>query len=90
MDEYHNDFKPDALPDESWKDQDITVPLRSVLGLYESVTAANGVVDQLRDECGSLRHQLTRERNEAARLRGEVGELTAIIDRLTANDERGE
>jgi hypothetical protein len=44
----------------------------------------------MRDENGSLRHQLTCERNENARLRDEVRELTAIIDRLTAKTEGGE
>lgn len=86
MVEYVNDF----APDEAWKDQDITVPLRSVLGLHEQLPTLNGIIDQLRDENGSLRHQLTCERNENARLRDEVRELTAIIDRLTADDERGE
>jgi hypothetical protein len=86
MGDYHNDFKPD----EAWKDQDITVPLRVELGHYETIATLNGIIDGLRDECGELRHQLTSERNEAARLRDEARELTAIIDRLTANDERGE
>ena len=86
MGEYHNDF----ANDEAWKNQDITVPLRSVLGHCETIATLNGIIDQLRDENGSLRHQLTCERNEAARLRDEARELTAIIGRLTANDERGE
>ena len=86
MGEYHNDF----APDDAWKDQDISVPLRSILGLHEQLPTLNGIIDQLREECGSLRHQLTLERNENAGLRDEVRELTAIIDRLTANDERGE
>jgi hypothetical protein len=86
MAEYHNDF----AQDEAWKDQDITVPLRSVLQHHETIATLNGIIDQLRDENGSLRHQLTCERNEAARLRGEVGELTAIIDRLTAKVGGGE
>jgi hypothetical protein len=86
MGEYHNDF----APDEAWKDQDITVPLRSVLGHCESIATLNGIIDQLRDENGSLRHQLTLERNENAGLRDEVRELTAIIDRLTAKTEGGE
>lgn len=84
MGDYHNDFKPD----EAWKDQGITIPLRVELGHYETIATLNGIIDNMRDENGSLRHQLTCERNEAARLRGEVGELTAIIDKLT-NGEGG-
>lgn len=84
--EYVNDF---AL-DEAWKDQDISVPLRSILGLHEQLPTLHGIIDQLRDECGSLRHQLTCERNENAGLRDEVRELTAIIDRITAKTEGGE
>ena len=83
--EYVNDF----ANDEAWKDQDISVPLRSVLGLHEQLPTLHGIIDQLRDENGSLRHQLTCERNENARLRDEVRELTAIIDRLTAKTEGG-
>jgi hypothetical protein len=88
MGDYQNDFANDFA--DAWKDQDITVPLRVELGHYETIATLNGIIDNMRDENGSLRHQLTRERNENARLRGEVGELTAIIDRLTAKTEGGE
>ena len=86
MPEYHNDF----ANDEAWKDQDISIQLRSVLEHCETIATLNGIIDQLRDENGSLRHQLTLERNENAGLRDEVRELTAIIDRLTAKTEGGE
>jgi hypothetical protein len=88
MGKYENDFANDFA--DAWKDQDITVPLRVELGHYETIATLNGIIDNMRDENGSLRHQLTCERNENARLRGEVGELTAIIDRLTAKTEGGE
>jgi hypothetical protein len=88
MGEYQNDFANDFA--DAWKDQDITVPLRVELGHYETIATLNGIIENMRDENGSLRHQLTSERNENARLRGEVGELTAIIDRLTAKTEGGE
>jgi hypothetical protein len=83
---YFNDFDDH----DAWKDQDITVPLRSVLGHCETIATLNGVIDNMRDENGSLRYQLTRERNENARLRDEARELTAIIDRITAKTEGGE
>ena len=50
MAEYVNDF----ANDEAWKDQDITVPLRSVLGHCESIATLNGIIDQLRDEAREL------------------------------------
>jgi hypothetical protein len=83
---YYNDFDDH----DAWKDQDISVPLHLILGLHEQIPTLHGVIDQLRDECGLLRHQLTLERNENARLRDEARELTAIIDRLTAKTEGGE
>jgi hypothetical protein len=91
MGEYENDFAEWPTPDASWMaDITIAVPFDVEINHYVAQERLHGIIDNMRDENGSLRHQLTRERNENARLRGEVGELTAIIDRLTAKTEGGE
>jgi len=83
--EYINDF----ANDEAWKDQDISVPLRSLLESCEATSTMHGIIDNLRERLAEAEGKFEHERFENSRLRGEVSRLLGIIEKLGGEVEGG-